>query len=148
MTEAFQLCQAIAAELSAQSWDPPITATAVWTVSYEPRDLAAGPNVRVIPDHVQQLELLARDRGVRRQLACSLLVQQKVADFDEATLAPLAGLQTALDDYLRRLRAPLTGGGLEFWYQPRTVAGFVRRHLEQYRVYTGFLDLTYILLKP
>lgn len=145
MLHCFQLCQGIADFLLSRGWGDDFEIQAAWAIPYEPEQLL-GTQILISPDQVQEQDFLDRQRRVSQRLSVSLLLQRKPPDLLPETLLSLASLQSEIHDLLRRA-GMIESAGLQFYYDSGGTSGFVREHLEQYRIYTGYLDLQYLLLR-
>ncbi len=135
-----EIADAVVAALGAGSFSQPITATRKYLANYEIKDLESAVVVTVIPRNSASTP--ASRTTCQYDHTLDLAVQKKVSGSDE-DLDALVGLVDEIEKSLRLQTLVTTGGRQAKWSGTTSEAAYDLKHLEEKRVFTAVMSLTY-----
>lgn len=138
MSLVIEIADAVARALNEGDFDPPVTAVRRLVPQWTLRELQT-LRVTVVPGEVR--DALA-DRGrASRETDVEIGIEKKVSG--EAEAEPLVALLEAMADHLRQRRLSLPDGAAALWLRNQVSPAFAPEHLDELRLYTGVLVVTY-----
>ncbi|MFQ5733180.1 MAG: hypothetical protein ACE5KM_14665 [Planctomycetaceae bacterium] len=135
------LADAVVNELNAGSFSQSFNAVRDYLPLYELKELKS-LRVTVVPSGTA-IETKAR-KTAQHDVEIDIAVQQKLADTDNATVDPLMTVTEEIADHFRfkRLASPDA-----VWIKTENEPVFAQEHLDQYRVFTSLVTLTFRILR-
>lgn len=135
------LSDAVVSDLNAASFSQSFTAERHYLPLYDLKALKT-LRVTVVPSG-NAIEARAR-RTAQHDVAIDIAIQQKVAGTDNAAIDPLMTLTEEIADHFRfkRLASPDA-----MWVKTENEPVYAQEHLDQYRVFTSLLTLTFRQLR-
>jgi len=141
MSVIVQIADAVAGELNGGTFGQPFTAERNYLPLYDLKELKS-LRVTVVPTGTA-IESKAR-RTAQHDVEIDVAVQQKLVKTDNATIDPLMSLTEEIADHFRfkRLAPPDA-----VWIKTENEPVYAQEHLDQYRVFTSLLTLTFRVLR-
>ena len=141
MSVVVDVSEAVVGDLNAGSFSQSFTAERHYLPLYDLKALKT-LRVTVVPSG-NAIEAKAR-RTAQHDVEIDVAVQQKLADTDNAAVDPLMTLVEEIADHFRfkRLTAPDA-----VWVKTENEPVYAQEHLDEYRVFTSLLTLTFRILR-
>ncbi len=141
MSVVVAIGDAVVTDLNAGSFSQSFTAERNYLPLYELSDLKT-LRVTVVPN-ATAMETKARNAS-QHDVDIDIAVQQKLTKTDNTTIDPLMALVEEIADHFRfkRFSSPSA-----IWIRTENEPVFAQEHLDQYRVFTSLLTLTFRLLR-
>jgi len=141
MSVIVAIADAVVAELNGGSFSQSFTAERNYLPLYDLKQLKT-LRVTVVPSGTA-IETKAR-KTAQHDVEIDVAVQQKLAATDNTELDPLLALVEEIADHFRfkRLASPDA-----VWIKTENEPVYAQEHLDQYRVFTSLLTLTFRILR-
>ena len=137
MPVVVDVADAVVTALNAGSFSQPFTAERAYLPCYELDDIKQ-LRVTVVP---KAIEIQVKDRGTTQDdVAVDIAVQQKLSAADNSEIDGLLTLVQEIADHLRFGQFAAIGA---VWVGTRNEPVFAQEHIDQFRVFTSLLTLTY-----
>jgi len=141
MAVIVELADSVVSELNGTGFSQPFTAVRQFLPLYNLPQLKT-LTVTVVPKGTT-IETKARNAS-QHDVDIDIAIQQKLANTETDTIDPLMTLVEEIADHFRfkRLSSPSA-----IWIRTENEPVFAQEHLDQYRVFTSVLTLTFRLLR-
>ena len=141
MSVVVAITENVVTQLNAGSFSQTFTAVRNFLPLYELSDLKS-LRVTVVPN-ATAIEAKARNT-TQHDVEIDIAVQQKLSKTDNTTIDPLMTLVEEIADHFRfkRLTSPDA-----IWMKTENEPVYAQEHLDQYRVFTSLLTLTFRILR-